>query len=111
MNGFTINRPLQEGDNLQTRERMLMDLNTTPTYRLFATRDGRLQERATRLEATTEEAAKAEAAAIVERREDDGSWPEGCDAILMGPAPEVRCWMYADEWDEITDQFEEPTNG
>lgn len=80
-------------------------------YRLFATREGRLQERATRLEAPTEEAAKAEAAAIVDRREEDGTWPEGCDAVLMGPAPDVRCWMYADEWDEITDQFEEPTNG
>jgi hypothetical protein len=81
------------------------------SYRLFATREGRLQERTTRLTATTEEAAKAEAAAIVEAREADGSWPEGCDAVLMEPAPDCRCWMYADGWDEITDDFEEPTNG
>lgn len=80
-------------------------------YRLFATREGRLQERVTRLEATTEDAAQAEAQGIVERREEDGSWPEGCDAILMSPAPDCRVWMYADSWDEITDDFEEPTNG
>lgn len=81
----------------------------TNPYRLFATREGRLQERTTRLEAVTEELAKAEAAAIVERREADGSWPEGCDALLMSPSPECRVWMYADGWDEVTDEFEEPS--
>lgn len=82
-------------------------------YRLFAEREGRIQERATRLEATTEEAALAEAAAIVEQRELDETWPEGCDALLLGPAPDCRVWMYAGEWDEITDQYdvEVLTNG
>lgn len=70
-------------------------------YRLLATREGRLQERTHRLQGVTEDEAKAEAAAIVERREADGTWPEGCDAILLGPRPEVAVWAYIDGWEPI----------
>lgn len=72
-------------------------------YRLLVTREGRLQERAQRLQSTTEDEAKAEAAAIVERREADGSWPEGCDAVLLGPRPEVAAWTYTDGWEPFDD--------
>lgn len=80
------------------------------TYRLMVTREGRLQERAHRFDATDDADAQRQAAAIVDGREADGSWPEGCDAVLMGPGPDLRMWMYADGWDEVTDQFEEPVD-
>lgn len=72
-------------------------------YRLLVTCEGRLQERTHRLQGANEDEAKAEAAAIVERREVDGTWPEGCDAVLLGPRPEVRMWTYTDGWEEMVD--------
>lgn len=71
------------------------------TYKLYATREGRLWERPCALNATTEVAAMAEAKDIVEQREEAGSWPEGADALLR--SPEGRLWMFTDEWEPIDD--------
>jgi len=76
-------------------------------YRLLTMREGRLHRRPEPLQATSEAEAMAEAAALVDQREEAGSWPEGCDAVLAGPpaaeGEPSRHWTYTDGWEEWSD--------
>lgn len=94
------------------------------TYRLLLAREGRLYHRPIHLQATEQQAAMDEAEQMVYDMDEAGTFPEGCEALLRGPAEGIRgpidtMWMLASEWEELTDDCEdgddlerqEPVNG